>query len=295
MQIAIIGLGRMGANMAKRLLQGGHEVIVYNRTYERARELEADGAIAIKSLEEIRDKLRPPRTAWIMLPAGAPVDEHIAILSEVLDTGDIIVDGGNSHYKDDIRRADTLRDKEIEYLDVGVSGGIWGLEIGYCTMVGGDRETFKHIEPIIKTLAPKNGYLYCGPCGAGHYVKMVHNGIEYAMMEAYGEGFELLKASPFGKDLNLGDIAYLWNQGSVVRSWLLELLERALSKDPSLSNVRSYVEDSGEGRWTVEEAIERKVPATSLAHSLFKRYRSRQDDSFSDKILAALRNEFGGH
>lgn len=295
MQIAIIGMGRMGANMAKRLLRGGHEVIVYNRTYEKARELESEGAIAIKSLDELKDKLTPPRVAWIMLPEGKPVDDHLTILTNILSGGDIIVDGGNSHYKDDIKRAAALQENEIEYLDVGVSGGIWGLDVGYCTMVGGDRKTFKQIEPIIKTLAPKNGYLYCGPCGAGHYVKMIHNGIEYAMMEAYGEGFELLKASPFGEDLNLGDVAYLWNRGSVVRSWLLELLERSFSKDPNLSNVRGYVDDSGEGRWTVEEAIELRVPATSLAHSLFKRYRSRQKESFSDKILAALRNEFGGH
>ena len=295
MQIGIIGLGRMGMNMARRLIKGNHEVIVYNRTQEKVKIVEKEGAIGTASLKELVEKLNTPRIIWIMLPAGPIVDEHIKQLSSLVSKGDLIIDGGNSYYKDDIRRTSELEPHGIHYMDAGVSGGIWGLEIGYCTMIGGERSDFKHIEPLLKTLAPEDGYLYCGPHGAGHFVKMVHNGIEYAIMEAYGEGFEILQASQYKDSFNYHNIAHLWNQGSVIRSWLLELLESAFKKDPHLDKIRGYVEDSGEGRWTVLQAVESGVSAPTITHSLFKRFESRQDDLFSDKILAALRNEFGGH
>lgn len=295
MQVGMIGLGRMGMNMSRRLLKGGHEVIVFNRTLEKVEQMEKEGAIGTRSLQELVDKLSPARVLWIMYPAGELVDETIEALSKLLSPGDIIVEGGNSFYKDDIRRARKLKTMDIHYIDAGVSGGIWGLEIGYCTMIGGDKEDFKHIEPLLKTLAPKDGYMYCGPTGAGHFVKMVHNGIEYGIMEAYGEGFELLKASPYGDNLNFKEVAHLWNQGSVIRSWLLELLELAFEKDPQLESIKGYVDDSGEGRWTVQQAVELGVSAPAIAISLFKRFQSRQPDLFSDKVLAALRKEFGGH
>jgi len=295
MQVGIVGLGRMGMNMARRLLGGGHEVVAYNRTLEKVRLIEREGAVGADSLEILVDKLKAPRVIWLMLPIGGPIDEHIDRLKGMLSPDDIIIDGGNSYYRDDIRRAEELIPTGIHYMDSGVSGGIWGLKVGYCTMVGGARADFEFIEPLLRTLAPKDGYLYCGPVGAGHFVKMVHNGIEYALMEAYGEGFEILKASPYGKNLNMNQVAHLWNRGSVVRSWLLELLESAFEKDPELKRIQGYVEDSGEGRWTVQQAIESGVSATSIAHALFKRFQSRQEDVFSDKILAALRNEFGGH
>jgi len=295
MQVAMIGLGRMGMNMARRLLGGGHEVVAYNISPEKIHQAEKEGAVGAFSLEEVVDKLKSPKIVWLMLPIGKPVESTIDKLQGLLSSGDIIIEGGNSFFKDDIRRAQMLKEKNIHYVDAGVSGGIWGLKIGYCTMVGGDKPDFDHIEPLLKTLAPENGYMYCGGTGAGHFVKMVHNGIEYGMMEAYAEGFEILKASPYGKDLSLKDVATLWNQGSVVRSWLLELMESAFEKDPDLSNISGYVEDSGEGRWTVQQAIELGVSATVLAHSVFKRFQSRQQDVFSDKVLAALRNEFGGH
>ena len=295
MQIGLIGLGRMGMNMARRLIKGGHDVIVYNRTQEKVKQMESEGATGADSIKDFLDKLSTPRIVWLMLPAGETTDSHIDQLSELLSPDDIIVEGGNSFYKDDIIRSEKLKEKNIRYLDAGVSGGIWGLTVGYCTMVGGSKTDFEHIEPLLKTLAPQDGYMHCGEVGAGHFVKMVHNGIEYAMMEAYGEGFELLKASPFGEKMDLSQVAHLWNQGSVVRSWLLELLESALMKDPDLSSIEGYVEDSGEGRWTVEQAIELGVSATGIAHSVFKRFQSRQKDVFSDKVLAALRNEFGGH
>jgi 6-phosphogluconate dehydrogenase len=257
--------------------------------------MEEEGAIGSESLEDMIRKLSQPRVLWIMLPAGAIVDETIENLSAMASSGDIIIDGGNSNFKDDLRRAEALKPLGIHYIDAGISGGIWGLEIGYCTMIGGDEADFRHIEPLLKTLAPEDGYLYCGPTGAGHFVKMVHNGIEYAMMEAYGEGFDMLKNSPYGDQLDLGSVAHLWNQGSVIRSWLLELLESAFAKDPELSSIKGYVEDSGEGRWTVQQAVELGVSVPAIAISLFKRFQSRQDDVFSDKVLAALRNEFGGH
>ncbi len=295
MQVGMIGLGRMGMNMARRLLRGKHEVVVWNRTQEKVKQMEEEGAIGSASLEEMVQKLSAPRVLWIMLPAGKIVDDAIETLAPLLSPGDIIVDGGNSKFRDDIRRAEELRKSDIHYVDAGISGGIWGLQVGYCTMIGGDEADFRHIEPLLETLAPKDGYLYCGSTGSGHFVKMVHNGIEYAIMEAYGEGFELLKASPYGEGLNMQAVAHLWNQGSVIRSWLLELLESAFEKDPDLAAIKGYVEDSGEGRWTVQESVEMGVSAPVIALSLFKRFQSRQEDLFSDRVLAALRNEFGGH
>jgi 6-phosphogluconate dehydrogenase len=295
MQVGMIVLGRMGMNMARRLLIENHQVIVYNRTQEKVEQMVKEGAIGSGSFEELVQKLSPPRVVWMMYPAGELVDETTSTLSSLLSEGDILVEGGNSYYKDDIRRARALKTKGIHYVDAGVSGGIWGLKVGYCTMIGGDEADFRYIEPLLKTLAPPDGYLYCGPTGSGHFVKMIHNGIEYAIMEAYGEGFELLKASPYGENLELDKIAHLWNQGSVVRSWLLELLESALDKDPQLSDIKGYVEDSGEGRWTVQQAVESGVSAPVIALSLFKRFQSRENDLFSDKVLAALRREFGGH
>ena len=294
MQIAIIGLGRMGGNMARRLLRDNHEVIVYNRTSAKTDELVKEGAIGAYSLEEVADKLKPPRPVWIMLPADV-VDEYLEKFGQILSPDDVIIDGGNSHFKDDIRRRDMLAKKSIHYLDAGVSGGIWGLEVGYCTMVGGEKEIFQRIEPAIKTLAPKDGYLYCGKTGAGHFVKMVHNGIEYGMLEAYGEGFAVLEASPYRDSLNYAELSHLWNQGSVIRSWLLELAERAFADDSRLSQIRGYVDDTGEGRWTALQAIEMAIPAPVITLSLLQRFRSRQDEAFSDKVIAALRNQFGGH
>jgi len=295
MQIGMIGLGRMGMNMARRLLKGGHKVIAYNRTPDRIKEIVKEGADGAFSPEELVKKLKPPRLTWLMLPAGRPVDDHIKVLKNMLAKGDIIVDGGNSYYKEDIRHEQELKALGIHYMDVGVSGGIWGLKIGYCLMVGGDQEIYERLESLFQTLAPKNGYLYCGETGAGHFVKMIHNGIEYGMMAAYGEGFEIMKASSYGKDLDFSKVAHLWNQGSVVRSWLLELAEAAFKKDKNLSSISGYVEDSGEGRWTVQQAIDTAVPAPVIASSLFQRFRSRKKDAFSDKVLAALRQEFGGH
>ncbi|MDH3973605.1 MAG: decarboxylating 6-phosphogluconate dehydrogenase [Deltaproteobacteria bacterium] len=295
MQLAIVGLGRMGANMARRLLKGGHEVMVYNRSPEKTDELVSEGAGGCYSLEEVAHRLKPPRIIWLMLPAGEIVDNHIKEFTKYIDKGDIIVEGGNSYYKDDTRRSEILAKKGIVYIDAGVSGGIWGLEIGYCTMVGGEKEAFNHIEPILKTLAPEGGYLHCGPSGAGHFVKMVHNGVEYGMMQAYAEGFEILKGSPYGNKLDMGRVSHLWNRGSVVRSWLLELCEEAFSKDPELEEIRGYVEDSGEGRWTVQQAVESGVPAPVITLSLFERFRSRMENTFADRVLAAMRREFGGH
>ncbi len=295
MKLGMIGLGRMGGNMVRRLLQDRHEVVVFNRTVSKIQPYVEAGAIGASTVEELVAQLPAPRVVWLMLPAGKPVEDMLEHLQNLLEPGDLIIEGGNTKYTDDIKRHQALSAKGLHYMDAGVSGGIWGLKVGYCTMVGGSQEDFERVKPALESLAPKDGYMHCGPVGAGHYVKMVHNGIEYGMMQAYGEGFELLKASPYGEDLNLQAVAHLWNQGSVVRSWLLELLEDAFGKDPQLDKIAGYVEDSGEGRWTVLEAVERGVAATSLAHALFKRFSSRQQDSFSDKVLAALRNEFGGH
>ncbi len=295
MRLAMVGLGRMGFNMAKRLLLGGHEVAAYNRTRDKTDELVQEGAIGAYSLRELVSNLTRPRIVWLMLPAGQVIDDHIAWLMELLEPGDIVIDGGNTYYKDDIRRSETLAAKGIHLLDVGVSGGVWGLQVGYCLMVGGRGEIFEQALDAFKTLAPVEGTLYCGGAGAGHFVKMVHNGIEYGMMQAYGEGFQLLKASPYAESLNYADVAHLWNQGSVVRSWLLELAERAFRKDMTLDSITGHVEDSGEGRWTVQQAVETGVPVPVIALSLFQRFRSRQRDPFSDRVLAALRREFGGH
>jgi 6-phosphogluconate dehydrogenase len=295
MEIALIGLGKMGMNMAKRLLKGGHAVVAYNRSPQKTEEIAKEGAIGAFTIDDLVAKMLPPRSIWLMLPAGDTIDEYIDILSSRLAERDVIIDGGNTFYTDDIRRADKLRNKGIHFLDIGVSGGIWGLTEGYCLMTGGDFDIYKKIEPLLVTLAQPEGYMYCGQTGAGHYVKMIHNGIEYAMMQAYAEGFELMNASPYGKDLNFSSLSHLWNRGSVIRSWLLELLEDAFAKDQRLSEIKGFVEDSGEGRWTVKEAVDLNVPAEVITQSLFKRFRSRQEESFGDKILAALRNEFGGH
>jgi len=293
MQVGLIGLGRMGSGMTLRLLQGGHQVMVYDRVPEAGAALAGKGATVAGSLEELGQQLKGPRILWLMIPAGPPVDDTIQRLSGTLSPGDIIIDGGNSNYKDSIRRAEALRSQQIEFLDIGVSGGIWGLKVGFNLMIGGNQAVFKQAEPIFKTLAPPDGYAYVGPSGAGHYSKMVHNGIEYSLLQSYAEGFEILKAAPFGFDLE--QLAALWNHGSVIRSWLLELAQAAFEQDPQLSRIRGYVDDSGEGRWTLQETIDHAVPAPALAMSLFMRFRSRQDDSFSDKVIAALRNEFGGH
>lgn len=293
MQLGMIGLGRMGAGMTQRLLQGDHQVMVYDRSPDAVASVAGKGATPTISLEDLGQKLKAPRIFWLMIPAGAPVDDTIQRLSATLSPGDVIIDGGNSNYKDSIRRAEELRSKQIEFLDAGVSGGVWGLTVGFCLMVGGNQAVFKQAEPIFKTLAPPDGYAYVGPVGAGHYSKMVHNGIEYSMLQSYAEGFEILKASPF--EFDLVQLSRLWNHGSVIRSWLLELAQAAFERDPQLAHIRGYVEDSGEGRWTLQEAIDHAVPAPALAMSLFMRFRSRQDDSFSAKVLAALRNEFGGH
>lgn len=295
MELAMIGLGRMGMNMARRLLKGNHQVIAYNRTPDKTDEIVKQGAIGAYSLSEMVEKLSPPRVVWLMLPAGPAIDDHLEQLKDLLSHGDMVIDGGNTYYKDDIRRAEMLAEKGIEFVDAGVSGGIWGLKVGYCTMVGGSKVNFEYLEPVFKTLAPQDGYLYCGPTGAGHFVKMVHNGIEYGMMQAYGEGFEILEASPYADSLNYAEVAHLWNQGSVIRSWLLELAEEAFKKDGKLSDIRGYVEDSGEGRWTVQQAIETAVAAPVIALALLQRFRSRKEDTYSDKVLAALRREFGGH
>ena len=294
MQCGMIGLGRMGANMARRLVRGGHEVVVSNRSPEPVEQLEAEGAIGARSLGELLERLKSPRAIWVSLPAGEVTENTLNQLAPLLKGGDVIVESGNSFYKDTIRRAGQLKKGGLDLLDQGTSGGIWGLEIGYCLMIGGSRASFERLEPAFKTLAPPDGYLHTGPSGSGHFVKMVHNGIEYGMLQAYGEGFEILKSSDFAA-LDLRAISHLWNQGSVVRSWLLELAERAFEKDPALASIRGYVEDSGEGRWTVLESIEKNVPAPVLALSLMMRFRSRQDESFGAKVIAALRNEFGGH
>jgi 6-phosphogluconate dehydrogenase len=293
MELGMIGLGRMGANMTERLVRGGHRVISYDRSAEAVQRVVDKGAVGVNSLGDFVKQLAQPRAIWLMVPSGDPVDQTIDQLLPTLAKGDILIDGGNSNYKDSIRRAEKIKSHGLHFVDAGTSGGVWGLQNGYCMMIGGEKEIIDRLAPIFTTLAPPNGYLHVGPNGAGHFVKMIHNGIEYGMLQAYGEGFELLNASQF--DLDLGKISHLWNQGSVVRSWLLELAESAFDKDPKLSSIRGYVEDSGEGRWTVEEAIEKGVPAPVLMLSLFARFASRQDDSFSAKVIAALRNEFGGH
>jgi 6-phosphogluconate dehydrogenase len=294
MKIGMVGLGRMGMNMARRLLRGGHQVAAWNRSLDKTEELGREGGEVCRTLAELVAALPEPKVVWLMLPAGV-VDAHLAQLRELLPAGSLIVEGGNSYYKDDLRRGAELAGTGIAYADAGVSGGIWGLEKGYCTMVGGTVADFARIEPLLQTLAPPGGYLHCGPLGAGHFVKMIHNGIEYGMMQAYGEGFALLEASPYGQELNYAELSHLWNQGSVVRSWLLELLERAFAADPRLTELQGHVDDSGEGRWTVQQAVESGVSAPVITAALFRRFESRHDNAFENRLLAALRREFGGH
>ena len=293
MQLGFIGLGRMGLNMVTRLQRGGHEIVAYDRSADAVGRARAVGAHGIASLDALVAALTPPRAVWIMVPAGAPTDSTVGALASLLAEDDVIVDGGNTNYHDDVRRAEMLAQKKIHYVDAGTSGGIWGLQEGYCLMVGGEADVCRRLEPIFRTLAPENGYLRVGDHGAGHYVKMIHNGIEYGLMQAYAEGFELMHASPYR--LDLAAVAALWNHGSVVRSWLLELAARALAEDGELSSLEAYVEDSGEGRWTVEDAIERGVPLPVITAALFTRFRSREASPFAERLLAALRNQFGGH
>ncbi len=293
MRIGFVGLGRMGANMVRRLVRDGHEVVAYNRTPERTREIVSEGAEGAFSLEELVAKLPAPRAVWVMVPAGDATEAMIAELMELLAPGDTIIDGGNTNFHDDVRRHGLVGAKGLRYVDAGTSGGVWGLQVGYCMMVGGDREAVEPLEPVFRTLAPPDGYAHVGGPGAGHYVKMVHNGIEYGLMQAYAEGFEIMHASDY--DLDLAKISGIWRYGSVVRSWLLDLLYDAVSKNPDFEGVRDWVADSGEGRWTVQEAIDHDVPAPVITLSLQARFRSRQDASYGAKVLAALRNEFGGH
>jgi 6-phosphogluconate dehydrogenase len=316
----MIGLGRMGASMALRLIRGGQECVVWDRNPPKVVALADEGGIASSTLEELVSVLSKPRSAWIMLPAGAPTEEMVTKLGELLDPGDVVIDGGNSFFKDDVQRAASLKRRGIDYVDVGTSGGVWGLERGYCLMIGGINEQVKRCEPIFKTLAPgkgtlpstpgreekegtaEAGYLHCGPAGSGHFVKMVHNGIEYGIMQAYAEGFDLMRNAgnlDLGEadrlDLNLADIAELWRRGSVISSWLLDLTASALAEDPSLSAFTGAVQDSGEGRWTVQTAVEAAVPADVLSASLYARFRSRQQNTFGEKLLSAMRSKFGGH
>ncbi|GAC1660056.1 MAG: decarboxylating 6-phosphogluconate dehydrogenase [Candidatus Elarobacter sp.] len=293
MQLAMIGLGKMGANMTTRLVRGGHEVVAYDRDAAAVQRSTGDGATGASSLHELVSKLRPPRAVWIMVPAGAPTDSTIDDLLGLLEPGDVIIDGGNSRWTDGKERYARCKAKGVSFIDAGTSGGVWGLANGYCLMVGGDGDAVKRVEPIFLTLAPKDGYAHVGPSGAGHFSKMVHNGIEYGMLAAYGEGFEILEKSEYAYDLH--QLSALWLHGSVVRSWLLELAELALRDDPQLRGVKGWVADSGEGRWTVEAAIDENVPAPVITMSLLSRFVSRQDESVSAKVIAALRNQFGGH
>jgi 6-phosphogluconate dehydrogenase len=320
MQIGVVGLGRMGANIARRLMRGGHKCVVYDREAKAVAGVAADGAAGAKDLADLVRQLEAPRTVWVMLPAGEITDETVTALGGLLASGDVIIDGGNTFYRDDIRRAKALKDKGVDYLDIGTSGGVWGLERGYCMMVGGDADQVKRLGPILKTLAPGagdiprtkrpdgadpravEGYIHTGPVGSGHFVKMVHNGIEYGLMQAYAEGFDILKgkasdALPEDErfELNVADIAEVWRRGSVVSSWLLDLTAQALAGDAALSKYTGAVEDSGEGRWTIEAAIEEAVPADVLAASLFARFRSRQEHTFGERLLSAMRFGFGGH
>ncbi len=294
MRLGFIGLGRMGANMVRRLLRDHHEIVAYNRTPERTREIMAEGAEGAFSIEELVASLPKPRIVWVMVPAGDATEAQIQELAEHLEPGDTIVDGGNTNFHDDVRRHGDLKAKGIGYVDAGTSGGIWGLQVGYALMVGGDPETVQPLEPVFHSLAPEGGYLHTGAPGSGHYVKMVHNGIEYGLMQAYAEGFEILHASDY--TLDLAKISETWEHGSVIRSWLLELMTRALkAQGQELAGIKGWVADSGEGRWTVQEAMDLDVPAPVITLALQTRFRSRQDDTYTGKVLAALRNEFGGH
>jgi 6-phosphogluconate dehydrogenase len=294
MQIGFVGLGRMGGNMVHRLIRdGGHDVVAFDPG-EAARATAVEhGAVAATSLEDLVAQLTAPRAVWAMVPSGEITDRTVASLAALLSPGDTVIDGGNSRWTESKGHAELCAARGVQFIDAGTSGGIWGLSVGYCLMVGGEKDAVERLRPILETLAPPDGFLHVGPAGAGHYVKMVHNGIEYSMLQSYAEGFDILESCEY--DLDLHAISHLWNQGSVVRSWLLELAERAFERDAHLSAIRGYVEDSGEGRWTLEQAIDLRVPAPALAMSLFARYDSRRDDSFSNKVIAALRNEFGGH
>jgi 6-phosphogluconate dehydrogenase len=310
----------MGANMTRRLLRGGHEVAVSDLSTDAVKHIAGEGAIASASLDDFVGKLAKPRVAWLMVPAGGPTEQTVQALAQRMQAGDILIDGGNSYFKDDVRRSQQLKDKGIHYVDVGTSGGVWGLERGYCMMIGGPKEVVQYLDPIFKTLAPgrgtiprtpgreklpgtaEDGYIYCGPSGAGHFVKMVHNGIEYGLMQAYAEGFDIFRNAnsqdlpeDHRYELNLGDIAEVWRRGSVVSSWLLDLMAMALAENPTLSEFSGFVQDSGEGRWTIQAAIEEAVPVDVLAAALFTRFRSRQEHTFAEKVLSAMRQKFGGH
>jgi 6-phosphogluconate dehydrogenase len=293
MKIGFIGLGKMGGKMVERLLDNGHEVVVYNLTSKEIEEAVAKGAIAADGIPDLVNKLEGRKLVWLMVPSGKPVDQNIQTLSGLLSRGDIIVDGGNSYWRDSVQRGDLLKEKGIDYIDCGTSGGVWGLQNGYCLMYGGTKEACDFATPLFESLAPVNGHTRCGEGGSGHLTKMVHNGIEYGMMQAYAEGFEILKSSPY--DIDLETVSKIWMNGSVVRSWLLELIGNALEKDPNLSDIKDYVADSGEGRWTVQTAMDFHVPAQVITSSLFARFQSRQDSSYAMKLLAAMRNQFGGH
>jgi 6-phosphogluconate dehydrogenase len=320
MQLGMIGLGRMGGNMVRRLMANKHECVVFDLSQDNVKALAGEGATGATSLDDFVKKLRKPRAAWVMVPAGAPTEQTVMSLAERMESGDIIIDGGNSYFKDDIRRSKILKQKGIHYVDVGTSGGIWGVKRGYCMMIGADAEAFRSLEPLFKTLAPgrgdtapspgrekmtstaDDGYLLCGPSGAGHFVKMVHNGIEYGLMQAYAEGFDIFRNAASKEldeshrfNLNLADIAEVWRRGSVVGSWLLDLTAMALAEDPSLKDYTGFVQDSGEGRWTIMAAIEEAVPADVLSASLYTRFRSRQEHTFAEKMLSAMRKKFGGH
>jgi 6-phosphogluconate dehydrogenase len=293
MQLGFVGLGRMGLNMVTRLVRSGHQVVAYDRSADAVARAETAGARGASSLDALVAAITAPRAVWVMVPAGDPTESTVSALADLLAPDDAIIDGGNTNFHDDVRRAQTLAAKRINYVDAGTSGGIWGLQEGYCLMVGGKADVCKRLEPVFLTLAPPDGYLRVGDHGAGHYVKMIHNGIEYGLMQAYAEGFELMHESPYKVDL--GAIAALWNHGSVVRSWLLELAARALAEDRDLSGLQGYVEDSGEGRWTLHEGIDRGVPLPALTAAVFTRFRSRENNPFAERLLAALRNQFGGH
>ena len=293
MDLGFIGLGKMGMNMVARLRRDQHRVVVFDRSQDLVKQAESQGCVGAASLADLVGKLSAPCAVWIMVPSGAPTEETVQAVAALLQSGDIVIDGGNTRYHDDVRRAAELKKRGIAYIDAGTSGGIWGLKVGYCLMVGGDEAAVKHLAPVFKTLAPENGWARMGDVGAGHYVKMVHNGIEYSMMQGYAEGFELMSKSEYG--LDLARIADLWMHGSVVRSWLLELAAGSLKEDQKLEKIKGYVQDSGEGRWMIADAIEKDVPVPTLTSALFTRFRSRQQESFAEKMLAALRNAFGGH
>ena len=320
MKLGMIGLGRMGSNMTERLMRGGHACVVFDLNQDNVKRLAEKGATGSGSLEEFVRLLEKPRVVWVMVPAGKATEETVLSLSKILEPGDVVIDGGNSYFKDDVRRSSLLREKKIHFVDVGTSGGLWGIDRGYCLMIGGENETVKKLEPIFKTLAPgegtiertpgrekkegtaEKGYLHCGPAGSGHFVKMVHNGIEYGLMQSYAEGFDILRSASTAdlpKDirysLNLADIAEVWRRGSVVSSWLLDLTATALIEDSKLTNYTGFVQDSGEGRWTIQAALEEAVPAEVLSAALYTRFRSRQEHTFAEKILSAMREKFGGH